>query len=33
MADQKLECVKVEKENGVTWVLLNRPEKRKSTES
>ena len=28
MADQKLECVKVEKENGITWVMLNRPEKR-----
>ena len=28
MADQPLECVKVEKENGITWVLLNRPEKR-----
>ena len=28
MAGQKLECVKVEKENGITWVLLNRPEKR-----
>ena len=28
MADKKLECVKVEKENGITWVLLDRPEKR-----
>ena len=28
MAAKKLECVKVEKENGITWVLLNRPEKR-----
>ncbi len=28
MTDQKLECVKIEKENGLTWVLLNRPEKR-----
>lgn len=28
MTDQKLDCVKIEKENGITWVLLNRPEKR-----
>ncbi len=28
MVDKKLECVKVEKENGITWVYLNRPEKR-----
>lgn len=28
MTDQKLECVKVEKENGITWVQLNRPQKR-----
>ena len=28
MADKKMECVKVEKKNGITWVLLNRPEKR-----
>lgn len=28
MAAKKLECVKVEKKNGITWVMLNRPEKR-----
>jgi trans-feruloyl-CoA hydratase/vanillin synthase len=28
MAEKKLQCVKVEKEEGITWVLLNRPEKR-----
>jgi trans-feruloyl-CoA hydratase/vanillin synthase len=28
MTDQKLECTKVEKEDGITWVMLNRPEKR-----
>jgi trans-feruloyl-CoA hydratase/vanillin synthase len=28
MADQNLQCIKVEKENGITWVMLNRPEKR-----
>jgi len=28
MAAKKLECVKVEKKNGIAWVLLNRPEKR-----
>ncbi len=28
MTDKKLECIKVEKENGITWVMLNRPEKR-----
>ncbi len=28
MSGRNLECVKVEKEDGITWVLLNRPEKR-----
>ena len=28
MAARKLKCVKVEKKNGITWVMLNRPEKR-----
>ena len=28
MAAKKLKCVKVEKKNGITWVMLNRPEKR-----
>lgn len=28
MADRTYETVKVEKENGVTWVILNRPEKK-----
>lgn len=28
MATKKLQCVKVEKKNGITWVMLNRPEKR-----
>ena len=28
MAAKKLECVKVEKKGGITWVWLNRPEKR-----
>jgi trans-feruloyl-CoA hydratase/vanillin synthase len=28
MAAKKLQCVKVEKKNGITWVLLDRPEKR-----
>lgn len=28
MAAKRLKCVKVKKENGITWVLLNRPEKR-----
>ena len=28
MAAKKLQCVKVEKKGGITWVWLNRPEKR-----
>ncbi len=28
MFNKKLQCVKVEKEDGITWVILNRPEKR-----
>lgn len=28
MAAKKLKCVKVQKKNGITWVMLNRPEKR-----
>ncbi len=28
MSVENLSCVKVEKENGITWVMLNRPEKR-----
>ena len=28
MAAKKLQCVKVQKKNGITWVMLNRPEKR-----
>jgi trans-feruloyl-CoA hydratase/vanillin synthase len=28
MAAKKLKCVKVEKRNGISWVMLNRPEKR-----
>jgi len=28
MAAKKMECVLVEKKNGITWVMLNRPEKR-----
>lgn len=28
MAAKKLQCVKVEKKNGISWVMLNRPEKR-----
>lgn len=28
MPSENLSCVKVEKENGITWVMLNRPEKR-----
>jgi trans-feruloyl-CoA hydratase/vanillin synthase len=28
MAKTKLECVTVEKKDGITWVMLNRPEKR-----
>ena len=28
MAAKKMECVIVKKENGISWVLLNRPEKR-----
>ena len=28
MAAKKLECVKVEKKGGISWVWLNRPEKR-----
>jgi len=28
MSGENLSCVKVEKENGITWVMLNRPEKR-----
>ena len=28
MAARKLKCVKVEKKNGITWVMLSRPEKR-----
>ncbi len=28
MSNKSLECVKVEKKDGITWVLLNRPEKR-----
>ena len=28
MAAKKMECVLVEKKNGISWVMLNRPEKR-----
>ncbi len=28
MAVKKLKCIKVQKKNGITWVMLNRPEKR-----
>ena len=28
MATKKLKCIKVQKKNGITWVMLNRPEKR-----
>jgi feruloyl-CoA hydratase/lyase len=28
MSGKNLQCVKVEKEGGITWVILNRPEKR-----
>ncbi len=28
MSGKNLQCVKVEKEDGITWVILNRPEKR-----
>ena len=28
MAAKKMECVIVEKKNGISWVMLNRPEKR-----
>jgi feruloyl-CoA hydratase/lyase len=28
MAVTKLECITIEKTNGITWVMLNRPEKR-----
>ena len=28
MAAKKLKCIKVQKKNGITWVMLNRPEKR-----
>ena len=28
MAAKKLKCVKVQKKNGISWVMLNRPEKR-----
>ncbi len=28
MSNSNLQCIKVEKEDGITWVLLNRPEKR-----